>query len=411
MRFEGEARIVRRGGTRSILSFLVGAAFVLFLAAQSEMRALLPIAAGLVIGGGALALASRYHTRPGPTRHRVVGSPAGLEIDGELVLPQASIAKVHVDKVQDGWAVHADARGLRTAMTVVVEDEIEALSLLDSLRTGPASAVERFRALPPWARHVRWLAVVLTTSPWILVNFLRILPLWAWVLLVMGYGVIGLPMLLPQRVEVGDDGILLRWLETRRFIPLGAIQDVESDPEGVVVVLRSGSRVKIRLSYKAHAKENERSRLLDAIRARLEAHAPLGRAEEEGLLARGGRDLATWLADMRALGAGTGTAGGYRAIAIPEDRLWEILENPAADASAREGAALALHASLDDAGRDKVRTLSRTTASPRLRIALDGVANTKESDETKLRIALDVAEHEEADPPSENLRAARMAKE
>jgi len=409
MRFEGEARIVRRGGSRSILSFLVGAAFVLFLAAQSEMRALFPIAAGLVVGGGVLALAGRYHTRPGRSRHRVVGSDAGLEIDGELVLPHAHIARVHVDKVQDGWAVHADARGLRTALTVVVDDEIEALSLHDALRVGPSSAIERFRALPPWARHVRWLAVVLTTSPWILVNFLRILPLWAWVLLVLGYGVIGLPMLLPQRVEVGSDGVLLRWLKTRRFVPFSAIADVESDPEGAVLALKSGSRVKIRLSYKSDAKASERDLLLDAIRTRLSAHASLGRAEEEALLARGNRDLATWLQDMRAIGAGTGTAGGYRAIAIPEDRLWDILENPSADPSAREGAALALHASLDDAGRDKVRTLSRTTASPRLRIALDGVA--KENDDTKLRIALDVAEHEEADPPSENVRAARMAKE
>lgn len=405
MRFEGEARIVRRGGTRSILSFGLGSAFVLFLAAQSEMRALLPVAAGLVIGGAALGLASRYQTRPGPTRHRVIGSASGLEVDGELVLSQAHIAKVHTTKVQDGWAVHVDARGLKTAMSVVFDDEARAVALADALSVGPASAVAKFRALPPWARHVRWLAVLLTTSPWVLVNFLRLLPLWAWGLIVALYGVIALPMLLPQRVEVGDDGILLRWLSNRRFIPFSTISDVASDREGAVLTLQSGKIVKIRLSYKADAAVDQRAKLLEAIRMRLDAHTARGHAEEESLLARGNRDLPTWLHDMRALGAGTGTAAGYRTIAIPEDRLWEILENPSADPSAREGAALALHASLDETGRDKVRALSRTTASPRLRVALDGVA--KESDDSKLRIALDIAEREDAEPPSENLRAAR----
>ncbi|MBS2018095.1 MAG: hypothetical protein JST00_34810 [Deltaproteobacteria bacterium] len=407
MPFEAEARIVRRGGLRSVASFVLGAAFVLFLAAQSEIRALFPVAVGLVIGGAALALASRYQSRPGSTRHRVTAAEAGLAIDGEVVLTHAQISNVHLAKVQDGWAVHVDGRGFRHALSVVFpeDDEQAAVALVDALRVGPASAVAKFRALPPWARHVRWLAVLLTTSPWILINFLRILPLWSWGVILAGYGVIALPMLLPQRVEVGDDGVLLRWLGHRRFVPFTAIEEVESDPQGAVLVLKSGRRLPILLTYKADADDDRRAKLLRAIEQRMRAHAALGPAEEDALLARGSRDLATWLRDMQEIGTGSGAGGGYRALAIPEARLWEILENPSADPSAREGAALALHASLDEAGREKVRALSRTTASPRLRVALDGVA--KESDQTRLRVALDLAEREEAEPPSERMEARR----
>jgi hypothetical protein len=82
--------------------------------------------------------------------------------------------------------------------------------------------------------------------------------------------------------------------------------------------------------------------------------------------------------------------GGYRAAAIPRERLWDVVENPAADPSAREGAALALSVSLDADDRSRLAALAQTTAQPRLRVALDGVS--REEDESRLRIALESAE-------------------
>lgn len=246
------------------------------------------------------------------------------------------------------------------------------------------SAVTRHKALPPWARHLRWLAVVLTTSPWIVFNSFRFLPPWAMGVLLLLYGVVALQVLLPQWVEVGTDGVMLRSPGRRRFVRFDRIRDVMPTSLGVELELDDGRDLEIRLTQKANGATGEVERLLSAIEEARAAFATLARSEEEALLARGRRDLDTWMREMRALGDESGA--GYRALAIPHERLWEIVRNPSADPSAREGAALALHTTLDEAGRRTLAEVVEATASPRLRVALDAVAKTE--DETRLRVAI-----------------------
>jgi hypothetical protein len=98
--------------------------------------------------------------------------------------------------------------------------------------------------------------------------------------------------------------------------------------------------------------------------------------------------------DMRALGASK--ASVYRATAISRERLWAIVESPGVSPSAREGAALALSARLDESDRARLATLAQNTARPRLRVAFDGVSC--EHDAARLQIALEAAEEGYEEP-------------
>lgn len=262
------------------------------------------------------------------------------------------------------------------------------------------SSVTRHKALPPWAKHLRWLAVVLTTSPWIVFNAFRFLPPWAMATVLALYGVIALQVLLPQWVEVGTDGVVLRSLGRRRFVRFDRIREVTATSLGVELALDDGHDLEIRMTQKANGATAQVERLLSAIEEARAAFVALARSEEEAFLARGERDLDTWMREMRALGEPSGA--GYRALAIPHDRLWDIVQNASADPSAREGAALALRASLDDHGREVLAEVVASTASPRLRVALDAVART--DDDAKLRVAIAELDEEDLRTPSEGQR-------
>ena len=140
--------------------------------------------------------------------------------------------------------------------------------------------------------------------------------------------------------------------------------------------------------------------ILERIDQGLTHHRALAPAEDEALLTRGERNLDAWIDEMNILG--TADAYGYRMIAIPRERLWAVLENPGADPSARQGAALALRARLDDEERERLVSIGQKSASPRLRVAIDAVARGPNS--SHLRIAFDESDDE---VPFEPPRAAR----
>lgn len=327
------------------------------------------------------------------SRRRVGADGRGLSIDGELVLPRQSILRTRIkDEPDGGHTVIVEGRGLTASRVVHVDSPRIAQALADTLEQTPHH-VEDFTVLPPWAHRMRWLTVILTASPWILLNLLRHLPGWS-VLVIFGlYGLIALPIVLPQRIAIGEDGLLLRWAGQRRFVPFALLREVRATPLGVELALlpfgsdearHDARRVEIRLTHRADAESSKRAALLERIERGLAHHRALAPAEDEALLTRGDRDLDQWIEEMGVLGSGD--AHGYRTIAIPRERLWAVLENPVADPSARQGAALALRARLDDEERELLVAIAQKTASPRVRVAIDAV--TRASDVPRLRIAL-----------------------
>ena len=396
MRFEGDAPIAKRGVVWRLL--LVDA--LLFLSVGFSTGWRLHLVPTLFLAGLALyALlgAARTPKKAGKARHRVTADAGGLSIDGATYMERASIENAYCDENpgDDGrYAVHLEGRFLRRGCAVYVDTAEEGARLLAALQRDRSASAAHFRVLPPWARHIRWLALLLTVSPWALVNLLRFIPPWGVVVVVALYGLILVPTLLPQQVDVGHDGVFLRWLGNKRFIPFSAIETVTAGRLGVNLSLRGERQVEIRLTQREDSANAQIGALVTRINEGIAAQDGLTRADEEAFLARTGRDLDTWMRDMRALGAGE--MGGYRAAAIPRERLWAVVETPAADPSAREGAALALSATLDADDRSRLAALAQKTVQPRLRVALDGVS--REKDESRLRIALETAEGELDEP-------------
>ena len=405
MRFEADAPIAKRSVNWRLL--LATTFFLATVAVAADWRfRLVPLFCFLALAAFSVVSTFNGSRKPSKGLHKVVADATGLTIDGVSMMHRAAIVSAYYAPADgDLHAVHIEGRLLRPGCTVYVDSAEHGERLLAALEIDASKAMAHFRALPPWAKHVRWLAVILTASPWVLINVLRHIPAWGVAVIAALYGVIALPTVLPQRIDVGQDGIFLRWLGNKRFIPFAKIEIATANKIGIDLFLRGERHVEIRMTQKDGGAATQVHALLARITEGMAAHRGLSRADEEAFLARGQRDVATWLHEMRALGAGEG--GGYRANAIPRERLWAIVENPAADPSAREGAALALSASLEEDDRVRLRATAQKTASPRLRIALDGVG--REREETRLRIALETAEREIEETGSGSIPAAKAA--
>jgi hypothetical protein len=156
--------------------------------------------------------------------------------------------------------------------------------------------------------------------------------------------------------------------------------------------MKSGRTIELRTQRQPLARKassETRDALLVRIRAGIAALEG-GRTEDvSSLVARGGRPLDEW---MRALTALSSEGGGYRATALPAERLWRVVEDPAADPTARAGAAAALRATLDDEGRTRLRVIAESSVHPRVRVALDAVAASSSDHDERLEEALDACE-------------------
>ncbi len=394
MRVEAEVS-KGRGLAWTLAATGVSAGLLLFVALRESVSlATFFATAGLVMMLSFVALARGARYRRGPKR-RVGADGRGLSVDGELVVPRHALLRARVRDEPDGaYSVIVEGRGLTPTYAVRVESARIAQALADTLEQAP-QGVAVFDALPPWAHRIRWLAIILTTSPWILINILRYLPGFTIAIVLGLYVLVALPMVLPQKVAIGDDGVLLRWAGRRRFVPFGMLRAARATPLGLELELVDDRSIEIRLGHRPDVDTSRREAMLDRIEEGMALHRSLEPADDEALLARGERPIDVWIQEMRMLGAGD--AFGYRTCAIPRERLWAVLENPSADPSAREGAALALRERLDEEERDRLGAVAQKIASPRLRIAIDAVSTLPDTPE--LRVALEQLDEQRCEEP------------
>jgi hypothetical protein len=396
MRFDAE---VSKGRQLGWTLGATGLSVVLlaFVAIAHEVSTLTMGATALLVAALSFIALTRGAPHPRGTMRRVSVDSRGLSVDGVLAVPKQSIQHATVKEESDGTcAVVIETRGMFVPPQVVrVKSARMAQSLADTVeQVGRASDVSTFDALPPWAHRIRWLTVLLTASPWIVFNVLRYLPGFMLFVIVGLYGVIALPLVIPQKIAIGEDGVLMRWAGRRRFLAFGRIGAVQLTPLGVELFLLEGRTLEIRVTQRADAELPRRRAILQKIEEGIEAHRALVPAEDEALLKRGERNRDEWMQEMQRLGAADSL--GYRAMSIPRERLWSVVENPSADPSAREGAALALRTRLDDEDRRRLTAIAQKSASPRLRVAMDAVASTT-IDDPKLRITLEQAELQDPD--------------
>ncbi len=167
------------------------------------------------------------------------------------------------------------------------------------------------------------------------------------------------------QVRIGADGVEHRWLWQRRFVPFREIRDFREEGDVLVLVLVDGSE----LRWATFKLKGEGTTLASRLREAMDGFRSRVADDGAAWLARGERSRSEWVSALRSLGAGGGRS--YRASPPSKEALWRFVEDPAADVDVRAAAAIALGASLDDAGRARLRVAARVTVSPKLRVVLE----------------------------------------
>jgi hypothetical protein len=199
-------------------------------------------------------------------------------------------------------------------------------------------------------------------------------------------------VVVPTRVVVGGDGVLLRWLGTVRYVPWSRVTDIEPFDGGVMLALGPDEWLTLRMPADHERYHPERDAMIERMAAALRAHGPATRPQPMArLLGRAGGHTRDWVRTMRAL---VRPVPGFRAAQVPLDRLWRVVEDPRADREVRTGAAIALAPTLHDADRARLRAVASGCAEPRLRIALMTTAVEARAPDEALAEALDALESE-----------------
>lgn len=199
---------------------------------------------------------------------------------------------------------------------------------------------------------------------------------------------------IPSRVIVGSDGILLRSLFYREFIPYGSIDHVAlrnvyggKDPRrstGIELSIERTHGKPIGVSPRGDSRA-----LFEAVVEARRAHrARTVGAFDTHALRPAGSDGKAWLERLRML---SDRVQGFRVDAPSREELLAIIEDTHADEDTRAAASVVVAASQDDEATTRLRVALESTASPRLRVAMEAAI---EGEDAAVAEALDALRSE-----------------
>ncbi|MBW2526445.1 MAG: hypothetical protein JRI23_19855 [Deltaproteobacteria bacterium] len=336
--------------------------------------------------------------------------------EGWLQLGDERIERAHIESgiIIPGTGYHTvqlRRRGLRPPVELRVADEDEGRAILEKLGLAATQTVASFRGMSRVHQSV-WLTLATVMGTMVLASAAT-----AGLAALLGPGAATPSMLLwllvlitlvvaPSRIEVGADGVLVRWLGRTRFIGHADIEEVQMKVIGlgknrratVEIALASGEKV-VLPTGSAHFDQGRCRGIVRRIRA---AHDSFQRGESvhaEALLRRGERTHVDWVKALRSADA----HASLRSAPVPRDRLWRIVEDVAVAPLDRAVAAVSLGRRLEADERARLEQTAVATAAPRLRIALDAVA--RGSDDEALGEVLEEIEAEAAATAPSRARA------
>jgi hypothetical protein len=389
------------------------------LAASPFVVALMAIVGGILasppIAGAALhftvlgALASAYAWRKNPWP-RI--EPTKVSVDDEaLVVGEQRIPRAHIK------AAYLVTRGIRSTVKVVrrgvrlpieleVDDEKSGQELLRALGFDVTQATASFRTMSKVFEKSWWLFAAIAAImavPALVVAVATAAGLGHALGAVAGIpgalGLMGLvgAILVPGKLEVGADGVMVRWLWHKRFVRHEDIVNVGVVERGtgrqrrlhVQLLLESSETLEIPVGDTTFGRE--KVQLITArIGQAIEAQRAGASAADAALLARKGRPHRDWVTALR----GLKERATHRTAPIAAQTLWRIVEDPGGEPVARAAAAVALRDSIRGDERKRLARVANATAAPRLRIALERAAAV-DADEEALAEALAEVEEEE----------------
>ncbi len=294
---------------------------------------------------------------------------AGVHVGGRVIAPRRTIRSGWVEQSLEGSRVRLH-RGLRPDVELEAANDAEAATVLHALACDPSQTVVRFPSVHRFftfaltagmagqlcghellrgGGHLSWAQYLLTVA---------ICSLWSLILFVVG----------PYEMSVGVDGVLVWGILRNRFIPFAEIDDAVVESAGKLVVRTRTSR-KVVFRMPAPAAEAAAELIQSAITSshsgseavRLQLRR---QHEREG-------DVGAWLARLRSLASHE----PYRATAFGGDALWRVVDDRLATGAERAAAAVVLGAAATSAERARLRDAAARMASPRVRVAIQRVAD------------------------------------
>ncbi len=263
----------------------------------------------------------------------------------------------------------------------VVDDEESAHALLKQLGFDPSQTTASYRAgsLAIVHSHLRFAPLLLV--PVIMVGTMLGKPAFPALLPLLLIAVAGLFMV-PAKVTVGVDGVLVQWLGTREFIAAKDILTVRRFERGSgkgrvlgVELVVSGREIRLPMSD-----EDRIAMVVQRIHDAVGLSKGAGQVTDQALLlARGDLDVRDWMTKLKALGSGA--TATLRTAAVMPEHLWRVAEDPAQPAIQRAAAAIALVPSLAETDKLRLADVAKTTAEPKLRIALERAAEGADDEE------------------------------
>jgi hypothetical protein len=324
------------------------------------------------------------------------------------------------DEIANGFVVPKDGRtfvrlvrkGIAPSVELDVKDVDEGRAILRALGLDATQTVARTKALSgvfSWPAYQQMLLFLSPTLGMFLGGGLGALLLGpkgvlaGTAFLFVSLAAILTTTLSRTQVDVGADGILTRWFGKERYFPFSQIRwvnpwegkQLNKTYLGVELVMRSGEVARVLVGQKRWAEE-EAGLLIERIREAIDAYTEGMAGDDASVLGRKGRDPKDWLTRLRAIGAEANA--DMRTPPIPKERLWRIVEDASAKAVSRACAAVALAGQLPPSERQRIRVVAETTASPKLRVALEQ-ATLRETSDDALAASLAELEAEAADEP------------
>ncbi|MBK8252747.1 MAG: hypothetical protein IPK82_08780 [Polyangiaceae bacterium] len=171
----------------------------------------------------------------------------------------------------------------------------------------------------------------------------------------------------PDSLVIGADGVIVKGPFSARFIRFDDLNDFATSRSGITIFLKNGTEVRARARNL-----NEATQV--ALRERIEQAAALHNQVEmssAALLEKGSRSISDWHVALAGI---LSKDTGYRRAHVTREQIIKVLENPAAPALQRIGAAIALARSQDVEALKRMRIVAGACVDEKVRIALEGVA-------------------------------------
>jgi hypothetical protein len=197
------------------------------------------------------------------------------------------------------------------------------------------------------------------------------------------------------RVRVGTDGLDIRWLWWRRFVPMARVVRASralrlaGGTASVSVLLELTEGEHVVLPVGGIEREPEALAFVARVLEARRAFDSLRRDADCDSVRRRGRSPTAWLAHLRTVAAGADV--DPRTAPTSRETLLSVVEDPASRPALRVGAAIALSASATPSERRRIRVAGRSSAVSAVSFALSRIAD-PEADDAELARVLVAAE-------------------